>query len=799
MKLPKKWLCEYVDFNVANEEFIERMMWRGFELASLEPLMPGIEGVITGRIERIDKHPNADRLKVCQVNLGDSMTQILTNATNVFEGAVVPCAVVGASIRGTVFGKADLRGVDSYGMFCSGEELAITDADYPGADVDGILILDENTPLGVPVQTALDMDDVVFDFDLTPNRPDCASILGMCREAAAALGQTMREPAIVRHDGAGDAAAYASVTVENPALCPRYLGRVLTDIKIEPSPRWMQKKLRSVGLRPINNIVDITNFVLIEYGHPMHAFDLRCIRDGHIIVRNAAEGEVVTSLDDKQHVMDKDMLLIADPEKGVGIAGVMGGLNSEITDETKAVLYESAVFLGSNIRKTSRKLRMSTDAAARFIKGVEPVNAALALDRAVELTVALGAGKVVGDTIDVNHAELALKTVTVDVGHINRILNLSLSAAEMAALLRPISLDATPVEAGEKLAVRVPHYRTDIEDGIEADADVAEEIGRLYGYQNIPAVLMSGDTFLGRVGDAFRDEDRIKDTLVACGCLEMYNFNFTGPAQLKALRLPDGDERRLAVKILNPFGEEQSLMRTTLYIGMLQSVQRNLNRKTGHGRFMEVGNVHIDNDPTLPEERKLVGLSFFGETESFYTLKGAVEYLLGKLRVSGVRFVPGGGPYFQPGRGAEIYAGEVRLGEMGQMHPSVAQAFDVDRPVYMAELSFAALRSVKQAEPVFAPLPRFPIVERDLAVVVDEETPAQAVADLIAAADTGLLLENVALFDVYRGQGVPEGKKSLAFTFALRAEDHTLSEDEIRTAFEAVIAHLAKNGAPLRQ
>ena len=381
MRLPKTWLQEYVDFNVTDEEFIQRMMWRGFELESCEKELKAVSGVITGKILSMQKHPNADKLTVCQVDIGGKIAQILTNAKNVFVGAVVPVAYAGAKIGSQEFTVANIRGVESQGMFCSGEEFNLSEQEYPGAEADGILILRADTPVGIPIEKAIDREDVIFDFSVLPNRPDCNSIIGLAREAAAALGQKMKAPVIARVPGEGDVKDIMQVTVENGDLCPRYCGRAATNLKIGPSPAWMQRRLKQMGMRPISNIVDITNYVLMEYGHPTHAFDAACIREGHIIVRNAKEGEVVTTLDKKERVMDENMLLISDPQGGVGVAGVMGGLNSEITENTQTVFFESAVFKASNIRRTARKLRHVTDAAARFIKGVEPVNAELALER----------------------------------------------------------------------------------------------------------------------------------------------------------------------------------------------------------------------------------------------------------------------------------------------------------------------------------------------------------------------------------------------------------------------------------
>ncbi len=796
MKLPKSWLKEYVDFNVTNEEFIERMMWRGFELGGVEREL-SCEGVVVGRVVSIARHEDSDHLWVTQTDIGDTTLQIITGAQNVVQGALVPVAVVGSKIGGRIMEAVNMRGLNSYGMLCSGEELGLGEADYPGAGVHGILLLNEEHPLGQPIGEALGFDDIVFEFELTPNRPDCIGILGMCREAAAALGQSFRLKTPGKLSGKGNAADYASVRIENYALCPRYAARVIKDIHIQPSPAWMQRRLRLVGLRPINNIVDITNYVLVEYGHPMHAFDLACVSGGQIVVRNAHENEVVTTLDGKERPVTPDMLLIADPEKGVGIAGVMGGLNSEITENTKAVLYESAVFIGSNIRSTARKLRHVTDAAARFIKGVEPVNAMLALDRAVELTAELGAGTVVGDTIDVGSGDYAEKTALIDTAHINRLLALSLTPAQMADMLKTIDIPAIPKRDG--LHVTIPHFRTDIETGIEADADIAEEIARIYGYYNIRPTLMRGDTFRGRIPREFRLEDAVKDALSADGAFEMYNYNFTGPQALSALRLSDDDELLKAVRLINPFGEDQSLMRTTLLPGMLDSLTRNINMRTGQTRFFEVGNVHLDLGGELPEERKTVGLALYGANEDFYSLKGVIENLLDTLGLPCAAYSVSGRPYWQPGRGADIHGADGTLiGTCGALHPAVAAAFGVDERVYAAELSFSALLRLSSSEKHFSPLPRYPLSERDLALIVDRNVESESLRSVIESADADVLIENVRLFDTYEGPGLLPGKKSLAFSFSLRSDTHTLSDDEIRQAMDAIIAKLETVGAPLR-
>ena len=800
MKLPLKWLKEYVNFDVTVEEFIEKMMWRGFEVAAVEKELKEVENVVVGRIAALSKHPNADKLQICTMDIGKTETiTIVTGAQNVFEGALVPAALDGAKLAGGLnIATTVMRGVQSDGMLCSGKELGITDADYPGAEVNGILILPDSLKAGTPIAQALEMDDVIFDIEITPNRPDCQSIIGMCREVASALGQKFTEPVIKKITGEGNAEDYAKVTVSNTELCPRYIARVVVDLNIAPSPKWMQKKLKSVGLRPINNIVDITNLVMVEYGHPMHAFDLSCVKDGHIVVRNALENEVVTTLDSKARSVTPDMLLIADPKKGVGIAGVMGGENSEITQNTKTTLFEAAVFKGSNIRSTVRKLKHTTDAAMRFIKGVEAVNAKLASDRAIELVSELNAGRVVGGPIDACAADLNDRVALIDCNHVNRILHTAFTPVEMVEMLSTLNLEAT-VER-ENLRLTIPHYRTDIATDVEADANIAEEIARVYGYYNIEPKLMDGSTFIGRLTPDMQVEDEAKDIAAAMGCYEMYNYNFTGPNALNALLLEENSEKRKAVKLLNPFGEDQSLMRTTLYMGMLDTVALNCGRKTGHGRFYEVGNVHFDLGSELPQERKMLGIIFTGTGEDFFTLKGTVEELLSRKGITeNVRFVKGGGEYFHPGQKAAIEINGTAIGELGTIHPKVQKSFNIPQAVYAAEIDMAELLKHRDTKKTYLPIPRFPSVERDIAVVTDESVSSSDAVHAILKADAGVIVSDAHLFDVYRGRGVPDGKKSMAFSFSLRASDRTLTDAEIHFAMDRILASLEKElGAQLR-
>lgn len=794
MKLPLKWLRDYVDYNVTHKEFVQRMLWRGFEVADIIPEM-NVKNVYVCTITHIEQHPNAERLRVCAVDVGrEEPLTIVTNATNVYEGCQVPVALDGAVLAdGMEIKPTKMRGVMSAGMFCGGAELGINDVEYEGAGNDSVLILNEAHPNGQRIQEVFGLDDVIFDIELTPNRPDCQSIIGICREAASALGQPFKEPVIDDVAGEGDAADYAKVTVLNPDLCPRYCARVVTDLRIEPSPKWMQLRLKLVGLRPINNIVDITNYVLIEYGHPMHAFDLACVDEAHIVVRNAEEGEVVTTLDGKERTMSADMLLIADPHKGVGIAGVMGGENSEITENTKATLFESAVFIPANIRKTTQKLRHSTDSSARFVKGVEKVNAEKAVNRAIELVNKLNAGRVIGNMIDVCSADLSEKHVRANIAHVNEILSTQLTGEKMCELLGSINIPAVTDDDG--INITVPHFRTDIENGIETDWDIAEEVGRIYGYDNIEPTLMYGDTFQGKPGKEVVQEDTVKDTMVSLGFMELYNYNFTSPQEYDVLRIPKDDEKRLTVRLSNPFGEDQSLMRTTLLGGLLRTMEVNCNRKSGHGRFFEVGNVHFNNNADLPEERKLIGIMCFGEGEDFFTLKGAIEHLFSVIGIESARFSKGGGEYFHPGQKAIITIDGEQIGEMGTIHPAVQRSFGLSTRAYIAEMDFRRLCSHMAGIRKYKPLPKFPVVPRDIAIVVDKNVGAQEVIDVINSAKARVIIENAHVFDVYYPEkpgdkGIPEGKKSMAFSFELRSDERTLNDEDINQAMKTILKAL---------
>ncbi|HHT86367.1 MAG TPA: phenylalanine--tRNA ligase subunit beta [Clostridiales bacterium] len=797
MKLPLRWLKEYVDFDISIDEFKERMIMRGFEIAEVIEEMPNISNVYVGQVKSIAKHENSDKLFVCAVDIGRGENiQIVTNASYLFEGAIVPVALDGATLAGgLVIKNTVLRGVESYGMFCGKSELNIKDHEITGAD-DRILILNDASMIGKTIQEALGLDSVIFDIEITPNRQDCQSIIGICREAAAALGKKFKEPVIKHIEGSGNAADYASVTILNPTLCPRYVARVIKDIKIEPSPLWMQTKLRSVGLRPINNIVDITNYVLIEYGHPMHAFDLACVDSGAIIVRNAYENEKITTLDGVERETTPEMLLITDPKKPVGLAGIMGGENSGITENTKAVLFESAAFIADNIRRTSRKLGLVSDSAQRFMRGVEPVNAYLALERAVELVHELGAGTVVGEVIDVNYADISQRVIEVDTKRVNRIIGEELSPEYMKALLETINIESTV--KGDTLVVNVPHYRVDIESGIESDHDIAEEVARLHGYEKLTPRLMSGRTFSGKLEPHVQAEDNIKNLLAGFGAYEMYNYSFMSPADLEKLMLPKDSRKRQAVRILNPLGEDQSLMRTTLTPGMLNTLAHNIRHKTKHNRFFEVGNIHFDKED-LPEEVKMLGLAFMGDGENFFTLKGVIEALFEFLGITGYRFKAGGSDYLCPGKKAEIFVNGDYIGEMGAVHPLVEKEYEISS-AYIAEIEFNKLLKHKAAVKKYKSLPKFPSVERDIAIIVDDSAKCDDVCDIMYSTELDCVIENVTLFDVYKGAGIPEGKKSMAFSYTLRRDDKTLNDKEITEATNKLLMALeCKLGAKLRQ
>ena len=793
MKLPIKWLNEYTEMKLSSEAYQELMMRRGFETDAVEALMSDVTNVVVGRITKIEKHQDSDHLLICKVEAGGEPIQIVTGAPNVFEGAYVPVALHGAHLpSGVVIKRGKIRGAVSEGMLCSGEELKLKNMGIPGAEVNGILILQGEPQIGISVQQLFGLDETVFEFDILPNRPDCQCILGMARETAAATGNALRELDYKIIKGEGDIKTYASIDVLDSTLCPRYTARVMTDINIAPSPEWMQQRLRTAGVRPINNIVDITNYVMLEYGQPMHAFDLSCVKNGHIIVRRAHTGETTTTLDGKARELSETMLVIADEHGAVGIAGVMGGENSEITENTKTVLFESALFSATSIRTTSNALGLASEAATRFKKGLDPVTSLLALERAVSLAVELGAGKAVTGVIDVCAVDLAPVSVTVDAARVNALLGTEIAPQKMLSILESLYMDVK-LRHGQ-LDITLPYFRRDI----ESDADIAEEIARVIGYDEIPMTLMSGNLVRGGLSTRQKLEDELKNALAALGALECLNYSFVGPAMLDKLHIAS-DERARAVKLQNPFGEDQSLMRTTLLPGLVQTAALNISRKMSAARFFEVGNVHFD-APELPEQKLLVGIVAYGKQESFFTLKGMLEALFEKFNTPTVEFVPGGIEAFHPTRKAIITVNGKQAGWIGQLHPEVGEALDIPAAtrVFITQIDADALLCGADEPVKIKPMPKYPGSARDIALVVDAGARSGDIKKTITASG-GKLLQRVELFDTYIGDKLPEGKKSLAYALEFRSDERTLTDEEVNAAMDKILSALSdKHDAVLR-
>lgn len=795
MKVSHRWLNDYCTMNLSPEEYKRGMLLLGFGIEGCEPERPDVKNILVGYVAKLSKHPNADKLFVCQVDIGKRVAQLVTGATNLFEGAYVPVALPGTVLpNGVKIEEAEFRGVVSEGMLCSGEELKFKNSDVPGAEIHGILVLPGEYTPGEDLLKALHMDDLVYDFEILANRPDCLSILGLARETAVLTNSAFKMPSYEVVKGEGDIADVARVTVLDSDLCPRYCARVVRDIRIAPSPEWMQQRLRACGVRPINNIVDITNYVMLEFGQPMHAFDLACVHEGHIIVRRARENETVVTLDGKKRTLTENMLVIADPEGAVGLAGVMGGENSEITENTKAVLFESAQFTAANIRVTSKALGMSTEASARYAKGVDAVTGELTLQRAVSLVHELGAGQVVGGMIDVCARDLTPRVISVRSARVSEMLAYEVSAEEIERILTQLGM--TVNRQGDTLQVTAPYWRGDF----EGEADVAEEVGRVHGFDRIPSKSLAGEVMRGGLSQRQKDIANLRAYSVAQGANEVITFSFIGPSTLDKLRLPSNDPLRMAVPISNPFGEDQSLMRTTLIPGMLQVMATNANRRQQNARFFEVANVQFAKElpiEDLPEEKRMFSVGLMGK-EDFYSLKGFVESILEAMGVKGAAFETAQTEYMHPGRCARLLVDGKAAGFLGEVHPLVCEAFELDARAYVAEVDIGALCDGIERVKVFTPLPRYLSVKRDIALVVEQTQKAGELETVIRQAG-GEMVESVALFDVYEGERMEKGTKSLAYTVALRGGDHTLTDAEIQEAMTNILAALERRGAKLRQ
>ena len=788
MKLNRKWLNEeFVDLSgVPDREFVETMTIAGQKVETYERLDAELRNVVVGRVVSITRHTNSDHMWVCQIDVGaGEPVQIVTGAQNVHEGDLVPVAQHNSWLPGGVhITKGKLRGEVSNGMLCSLKELGLTLNDFPYAIEDGIWILQEDCKPGDDINTVIGSDDTVVDFEITNNRPDCYSILGLAREAAAAFNKPMRHhDPVVRGGAAGELSELLEVEVPAEDLCRRYTARMVRNVKIAPSPKWLRQRLRANGVRPINNIVDITNYVMLEYGQPMHAFDYRYVGSGKIIVRRSEPGEVLTTLDGNVRTLTPGMLVIADETKPIGLAGIMGGENSEIMDDTVDVVFESANFNGTSIRQTALALGMRTEASGKFEKNIDPLLTLPAVDRACELVELLGAGEVMDGVIDVLNDIPEPRTIELEPDRINALLGTDISEADMVEYLRRLEI---PVEGHE---IRVPSWRPDL----VGMADIAEEVGRLFGYNNIPTTTFRGAATEGGYTEAMKLENRAGSLCRSLGYSEILTYSFVSPSIFDQIRLPEDSSLRNAMRIQNPLGEDASIMRTVALPSMLAILARNNAYHNDAVKLYELAKVYLPKPgQILPDEPKHLVLGTYGEHEDFFKMKGEIEAFLRGMNVPEARYTAEKhDPTFHPGRCARVSVGGVDLGCFGQIHPLVARSYGIDGEIFAAELNFTALLSLQLPEKTYTPLPKYPAVTRDIAVVCDEAVTVAALSDCIRAAG-GKLLRSVELFDIYRGKGIASGSKSAAFRLTLRADDRTLTDADSDGVVSTVLAALEK-------
>ncbi len=796
MKISLNVLKYYVDINVSVEELCDKMVMAGFEVESIEKEGENLRNVVVGKIEKITPHEDSDHLQICQINVGkDELVQIVTGAQNVFEGALVPAALDDSYLPcGAHIVKGKLRGVDSFGMLCSGEELCITDADYNGASVNGILILNDSEAIGTDMREVLGMDDYIIDFKITANRPDCNCFIGVAKEISVVLGTEFKAPIPAYKTVGGSINDFVSIDIQNYDLCPRYIGRVVKNLRIKPSPDWMQKAIIASGMRPINNIVDITNFVMLETGQPMHAFNYNDLADKKIIVRNAAEGEKITTLDGKEYALSTDMLVIADGEKPSCLAGIMGGKESEIEENTTDLFLECAKFRRDNVRHTARALGIRTESSGRFEKGVDIINVEYAMERALQLISDLDAGDIIDGVIDCNDTLPEDKILNVTTDSILELLGVNVPDRKIVEILNALGLET--VADGKNLTVKVPSIR----DDIEGRADLAEEVMRIYGYNNIIGTAMKGAVIRGKKLPERIKTDKIKALMNGAGAFEIATYSFIASKAIDSLLLDENDPRRQQIKIINPLGDEYSTMRTQLTTSMLTVLATNINKKIENGRFFEISKRFIAKSLPLteqPDEIPTMSIGIYGKDEDFFTLKGLIEAICG-LCGGHTQYLRSNEPYLHPGRQAAVKANNTECAVFGELHPTVAASYGIDTKVYIAEIKLDVLLGINKRKTVYNPLPKFPAVERDFAMLCDSDIPVGNLEKAISQG-AGRLLEKIELFDIYQGAQIPEGKKSVAFSVYLRSADSTLTDKEIEVISNKIIKKLESVGAELRK
>lgn len=806
MKTSLSWIKAYVPgLEATAQEYTDAMTLSGTKVEGYEKLDEDLDKIVVGQIDRIEKHPDADKLIVCQVNVGDETIQIVTGAPNVQEGDKVPVVREGGRVAGghepgsRVAGgirikKGKLRGVESFGMMCSIEELGSTRDMYPEAPEEGIYIFSEDVPVGADALEILGLRDVVFEYEITSNRVDCFSVVGIAREAAATFRKGFCPPVVTKTGNQEDVNDYIKVTVEDTDLCPRYCARVVKNIKIGPSPKWMQRRLASVGIRPINNLVDITNYVMEEYGQPMHAYDLETIAGREIIVRRAKRDEKFVTLDGQERQMDESVLMICDGEKSVGIAGIMGGENSMITDDVKTMLFEAACFDGTNIRRSSKKVGLRTDASGKFEKGLDPNNAQAAIDRACQLVEELGAGEVVGGMVDVYGKKKEPVRVPFDADKINQLLGTEISREEMLGYFEMVGLSYDEA-ASEVIA---PTFRQDL----FRLADLAEEVARFYGYDNIPTTLPRGEATAGKLSFKLRVEEVARDIAEFCGFSQGMTYSFESPKVFDKLLLPSDSPLRNTVEIVNPLGEDYSIMRTTSLNGMLTSLATNYNRRNKNVRLYELGNIYLPKAlplTELPEERMQFTLGMYGDGD-FFSMKGVVEEFFEKVGLHKKEiYDPGSGkPYLHPGRQANILYDGVVVGYLGEVHPDVADTYGIGTKAYVAVIDMPEVTERATFERKYKGIARFPAVTRDISMVMPKEILAGQVEEVIEKKG-GAYLESYGLFDLYEGRQIKEGYKSMAYSIVFRAKDKTLEDAEVTKAMDKILGALEGLGIELRK
>ncbi len=810
MNTTLSWIKAYVpELSCTDQEYCDAMTMSGTKVENYERLDKNLEKIVVGQIVSIEKHPDADKLIVCQVDIGNEVIQIVTGAPNVHVGDKVPVVLDGGRVAGGHDGgplpeegipikAGKLRGVPSNGMMCSIEELGSSRDMYPEAPEMGIYIFDEDVQVGADAVEALGLRDTVFEYEITNNRIDCFSILGIAREAAATFRKPFVPPTVEVNENTEDVNDYIRVEVQDAALCPRYCARVCTNIKIGPSPKWMQRRLAASGIRPINNLVDITNYVMEEYGQPMHAYDLDTIAGRKIIVRRAQDGDEFQTLDGQVRKLDKDVLMICDAQKEVGIAGIMGGENSKITDDVKTVLLEAACFDGTNIRKSAKRIGLRTDASGKFEKGLDPNNAAEAVNRACQLIRELGCGEVAGGMVDVCAPIKERVRIAFEPERINSLLGTDIPEKEMLGYFKALEFDYDET----KRVLIAPTFRQDI----LGFADVAEEVARFYGYDKIPTTLPNGEATTGKMTFKLRIEEKARDIAEYCGFSQGMCYSFESPKVFDKLLLDEDDPLRRTVNIINPLGEDFSVMRTVSLNGILTSLATNYNRRNKDVKLYELGNIYLPGEnaaDSLPEERMQFTLGFYGEGD-FYTMKGVVEEFLESIGIKEKReYDPqaaGEGKnlnFLHPGRQARILCHNMPLGYLGEVHPEVLDNYGIGSRAYVAVLDMPAILPLATFERKYEGIAKYPAVNRDISMVVPRQIPVGTIEGMIAQRG-GRILEGYSLFDIYEGEQIQEGFKSVAYTLTFRAKDRTLEEADVSAAMKKILNGLQGLGIELR-